>query len=386
MPGPSRLIGDVANAIAEGRSMGLRVPAAPIPGIKTALEAALHRAHRENEKTRWIRVTDDVDISAAVGSHYGVPSLQPEVLATHGISIRTIILDPLSEAAAQKCEAYFDEFVGASLGNSRNLQRPTLLALLPEPLGSARTPVGKSSHEIVYSGAFTPEEMHAYVAVRMTDRSGPGTTGLLRALVMEFAGIDPWLAEELIAMPDDTLLGVPRSLDPVLLEHEGRWRSGRWAAGCFADIAGQRHRHVLYEMYLAAHVGPEQQNAKEWLKRRYWRACLRSLLPWLEERRARVIETLRRALEQHLSPHGGQASQTLPTGRTVLTDISDLEFNRIVGMKYHEGFTVRTQKEQLAVDVCISAKRVRDDLAHLRPPEIRTLMELAERMTRLLGE
>ncbi len=120
----------------------------------------------------------------------------------------------------------------------RARRQASLLTVLPEPLDATKAPVARSPQEIVFSGALTSQEMLAYVAVRMAERSGPGNTELFRALVTEFAGFDAQLAEELIAFPDEALLELPGSLVSLSASGDALWRTGRWSAGCHAEVGG----------------------------------------------------------------------------------------------------------------------------------------------------
>jgi hypothetical protein len=385
MPGP-RAFGDaVAAAVVEHRWLTIRTPASATPGFASAIEAALHRAHLDNEQSRWVRSADHHEIAALIGTLFGVPALHPAQLAHMSGTVRTIVLEPKGEHATAACQQYLEAFAEAVLHVARASGQASVIAVLPESLGATKAPIARPPQQIVFSGALTTQEMQAYVAVRMEERSGPGSTELFRMLITEFAGFDAQLAEELIGFSDEALLLLPTSLSALSAAGDALWRTGRWSAGCYADVGGERRRHVLYELYLSRHGGPDQCDANEWLKRRYWRACLRSLLPWLEERRSRVIEVLRPALEQHLKGTGGKAVRTTASGHRIETSINDLEYNQIPALVLNESFRANGARPKLAVDLCFAAKRVRDSMAHMRPPEARYILDLTDLMQRLLG-
>jgi len=386
MPGPRAFIEAVIAAIVEHRWLAIRTPSFSIPGFTVALDAAVQRAHLDNERARWVRIYDSSEVAAQVGTVFNAPSVLPSQLALMHGPIRSIVLDPTSELAVAHCEQYLEAFVETVSDVPRTRGQVCLIALLPQSHDATKAPVARCPQEIVFSGALTAEEMQAYVAVRMTDRSGPDSTGLLRWLVTEFAGFDAQLAEELMAMSDELLLALPKSLEALSAQADNRWRTGRWSTGCYANVGGKTLRHVLHELHLSRHAGPEQRVAAEWLKRRYWRACLRSLLPWLEERRSCVIEVLRGPLEEHLRPTGGKATRITRSGSRIETHIDDLEYNQIPGLVFNEGFRVTEPRQKLAVELCFAAKRVRDDMAHLRPPEVRAILELVDLMNRLLTQ
>lgn len=381
LPGPRGLIDVVTSALASHSIVTLRVPAIPIAGLATALETALHRVYLDNADVRWLKLSDGMSLPTEIGSALGGRPVPPEQLGTMKSPIRTIVLEAQTNGAILECEQYLTALAVSIADTRRDSERPRVLALLPEPLDAVNAPISRGPEEIIFSGALNPPEMAAYVAVRMIERSGPGGTGLLRMLVAEFAGFDAKLAEELIALSDDTLLSLPRCLESIAARSDQRWRSGRWAAGCYADIGGQRVRHALHEVHLALHAGPDQRDASEWLSRRYWRACVRTLLPWLEERRSSVIGALRSALEQHLKSTGYKVVRSTPNGRRIETAIDDLEYNQIPGLIYNDQFRVpNNPKMRRAVDVCYTAKSVRDEIAHMRAPSARGILDVTEKM------
>lgn len=385
MPGPQAFSDAVATAVLENRWLTIRTPASATPGFVSAIEAALERAHLDNEQSRWVRSADHHDVATLIGTLFGMAALHPAQLAEMSGPVRTIVLEPKGEQASAACEVYLEAFAEAVAHVPRARGQASVIAVLPQSLDATKAPIGRPPQQIVFSGALTPHEMQAYVAVRMADRSGPGSTELLRMLVTEFAGFDAQLAEELIGFSDEALLDLPASLASLSAANDSLWRTGRWSAGCYADVCGERRRHVLYELYLSRHAGPDQRDASEWLKRRYWRACLRSLLPWLEERRSRVIDVLRSALEQHLMATGGKAVRTTASGYRIETSIDDLEYNQIPGLVLNESFTANGIRPKLAVDLCFAAKRVRDSMAHMRPPDVRYILEMTDLMQRLFG-
>jgi hypothetical protein len=297
---------------------------------------------------------------------------------------RAIILEAMSGDAARHCADYLSRFI---LPAGEPHSRPRLLALIPEVLEAPPPACVPGIREILFSGALSKEEMTAYVGVRMTERVGPEKTGLLRNLVTEFAGFDAQLAEELIGLSDEALFALPQSLESLSAQADSRWRSGRWSALCYADFAGKRIRHTLREVQLSRHAGPEQREAEAALKRKYWRACVRSLLPYLEEHRAAVMAPLRRALEAHASKTGGKLVRPTLTGKRLETaSVDDVEYNQITGLIYHEQFKVPADpKAKQAVEVCYAAKAVRDELAHMRAPKPEAILKMITCMDRLLS-
>lgn len=384
LPTPKAAIDAICAQVLASPWAVLRLPAVNIAGLNTAVSGALERIHLDRQRTRWLKIDDGMSVPIGIGAALTRTAVTAKELASATSLVRAIVLEAKSKSAVEECEEYLEAYADEMRETGRDA--PKLIALLPEPDDAGREARSSARHEIIFSGALTVEEMAAYVSVRMIDRSGPAETGLLRRLVSEFAGFDAFLAEELMDLPDDQLLGLPASLENMGARSEARWGSGRWSQLCHAQVSGRRTRHVLHEIYLARHPGPEQRDAAESLKRRYWRACARSLLPWLEERRSRVIAFLRPALEEHLKSFGGRVVRTTPSGRRIETLIEEIEYNQIPGMMYNDGFQMPSDmKGKQAVAVCYAAKPVRDDIAHLRPPSAQAILDVTEKMHRLLA-
>jgi hypothetical protein len=382
LPTPKATIDAICAQILANSWVVLRLPAVTIAGLHTAVSGALDRVHLERQRTRWLKIDDGMSIPIEIGAALARTVVTPQELARATNPVRAIVLEAKSRSAVEECEKYVGAYAEEMNGVAR--ESPKLIALLPEPADATREPRTRGPQEIIFSGALAVEEIGAYVSVRMIDRSGPAETGLLRGLVSEFAGFDALLAEELMDLPDDQLLGLPASLEIMAARSDACWGSGRWSQLCYAQVNGRKVRHVLHEIYLSRHPGPEQHDAVESLKRRYWRACARSLLPWLEERRARVIALLRSTLEEHLKPFGGKVVRTTPSGRRIETPIEEIEYNQIPGIIHNDGFRApNDMKGRWAVDVCFAAKPVRDDIAHMRPPRAQAILDLTEKMQKL---
>jgi hypothetical protein len=233
--------------------------------------------------------------------------------------------------------------------------------------------VAEAEQTVAFDGVLSSDEMHAYVALRMLGQRGPGTTSLTRHLVTEFAGGDPMLAEELMCLSIQEVLRLPASIDRLTQSYSMQQPA---ASGTLADW----HR-------CRAH-GEDAVIAAKRLDSKYWRACVRSLLPWLEERRSLLIEKLRPALEDYLYPTKGIWRKQMPWGGKVIDiQIQDLEFNDIVAMANYDAdpFSPSDPVEQALVRTCRHAKRVRDALAHLRPPLVSEVEAMVREMDQVFG-
>jgi hypothetical protein len=220
----------------------------------------------------------------------------------------------------------------------------------------------------------------------MLGRRGPGSTQLVRALVYEYSGFDAELAERLISFDDGDILRLPHSLGAVLDVEPLRWRSRSWVDGTCTSLDRQEARHPLYEWHLALHTGPEKEEALRAAYKRYWRACVQALTPWLEERRLQVLGILGKPLDALLARTGGKVQKPLSSGNVIEIEREELEYNSIVGLAYQGSLAVPADStSQQALAVCKLAKKVRDDLAHLRPPSPQNITALVSNMDSLLS-
>jgi len=167
------------------------------------------------------------------------------------------------------------------------------------------------------------------------------------------------------------------------------WRESRFDTGSVAEINGDVQAHVLHEWHLASHKGPMREAAARSIASRYWRAALHALMPWLEERRHRIVMILTPALEVYLSPTGGMMRKTSSRGdRVIEIAISDLECNDLVQMQLdrQNQFMVFDPHQKAAADICFKVTRVRNDLAHMKCPDPDAIVALVQAMDELLRD
>ena len=104
----------------------------------------------------------------------------------------------------------------------------------------------------------------------------------------------------------------------------------------------------------------------------------------LEERQARVIQRLHAVLDRAGLAEDGAIERTRGT-RTIKVSVDDLEYNDIAYLKKQGGLADHaSQEERDAIDVCEAAKRVRDAIAHMRPPTPDAIRALTTKMDALL--
>lgn len=390
LPGPAAFVDAIASTIPKARALLVAAQGRPVIGFWAAVERALAAAHATHDRVQTLSVDDGSHIESDVGHHLGAASITASSLVHwSGPGRRTFVLAPKSTRAVDKCWQYLSGFVEALQANAGADQGTTRLIVVrddSEPMW-ARLPV---LEQVIFRGALSPEEMKAYVAMRMIGRRGPGSTDLTQRLVAEFAGFDASFAEELMLLSEQELMNLPHSLATVahrLPTLDSVWRDSRLETGSIAEIDGGIHAHVLHEWHLASHDGPMREAATRDIASRYWRASLSALMPWMEERRHRVIEVLKPAIEQHLAPTGGVRRRvTANQGRVIEVPIAELECNDIVQMKYDRPhpLVVNGPAEQSALYVCSLVTKVRNELAHLKCPTPTAVVELVRAMDELL--
>ena len=380
LPTPTAFMHRLASRTRQHRATVLSVTRHGVPGTWDHVKEGLARA--DIPMVVDLHVRDGVDIASEIGPHFGCEFLTAAKLAeTSARQLAAVLLRPAGDRARKSCEDYFRGFLDAlehAEGNTYLLVEITDGEITED--SSA-----EGLQVLAFNGAISPDEMSAYVGLRMLGRSGPGSTKLLRSLVYEYSGFDVTLAEHLIALPDSDILGLPHSLGTLLEADPLRWQNKSWLEGTTALIDGRETRHPLREWHLALHSGPNQEEAQTAANKRYWRACVQTLTPWLEERRLRVLDILKQPLDRLFASSGGVHVKVLPTGKTIQTERNEIEYNNIVGMVYQGGLVIPNDPmPQQALAVCKVAKAVRDDLAHLRAPKSQDVLSLISTMDSLL--
>ena len=104
-----------------------------------------------------------------------------------------------------------------------------------------------------------------------------------------------------------------------------------------------------------------------------------ALMPWFEELRHALIEELRSLLLSHLAPtYGERVRVDKRSGRERRTPVNELECGDIAAMTNEDPpLRAQTSRERTALDLCRKIAKVRNEIAHLRPPkadEIQTLI------------
>jgi hypothetical protein len=378
LPGPRCFTHKIASRISTARVLVVNLPRTIVPGTRDGIIRGLHDAHIQDPVQLIIR--SGTDIANDVGVHFGTRRMTaPQLADFRGSTEMAVILQAEDNKAQHMCEQYTREFVEAVGHCHGNVH---LVTSIYDKRYQSDSQID-NVQLITFDGGLTPDEMNAYVTLRMVNRPGPGSTRLLRAIVSEFAGFDAQFAERLMRLDDGQILAVRDHLDLLLGEDPERWRTLDWLIGTTSIVSLMPH--VLYDFYLSEYgTDPQKDEAKERISRRYWRACVKVITPWLEERRREVVGNFYPQLCQvaAMNPSG---KIPIPMGKTFrYVDPAEIELNNIIGLNYYQHIHATSMDERKALKICWSAKPVRDDIAHLRAPSTSDLIRLIDEMDALV--
>lgn len=380
LPGPRDFIARVEEAAAKSRLLWINLPNETLPGTWERVKVALE--HGRIDSIIDLAIKGGTDIASDIGVHFGRRSVTAEELGGFDAQQKTaIMLRSEGESAIVNCERYARAFFKCIENNSGNV----LLVIGGHEESMTKDVKGGGIQVVTFDGGLSRDEMDAYVALRMLNRSGPGSTRLTRSIISEFAGFDVELAEQLMQLDESHIVNIVDNLVLLMGDSPFRWRHDSWLMRT-RTYSDSNATHVLNDRHLTEH-GPVgmREEAKNRIKRRYWRACVSILTPWLEERRLEVISVFERQITKLASLNSGKIAKPIGKDRFVYLDPAELEFNNIVGMSYNSVLTATTPRELEALNVCKMAKTVRDDIAHLRMPDPNDVSKLIVEMDRLLS-
>lgn len=377
LPGPREFMHKIASRASTSRVLAINTPRRTIAGTWGKVKEGLKNAHVDPVIELIIR--KGTDISEDVGVHLSTGRITAGQLAAVSENMSTAIMLRAEDPEANElCAQYTTEFLEATEHSHGNIHLVTALHDIDYQTDQSAPDV----EIIAFDGGVSQEEMDAYVSLRMITRPGPGSTRLVRALVSEFAGFDVQLAERLMLLDESQILAIQGTLNGLLDEDHGRWRNESWLDG--TRSSAHPDRHILLDQYLSLNGSvAAREEASTRISRRYWKACVKIITPWIEERKALVMKYFRPQIDRIAA--GNKGKITIPrSNRTADIDPDELELNNIVGMYYSGQITATSQDEQSALKVCQRVKAVRDDIAHLRAPTSQALVDLIYEMDRLV--
>lgn len=368
LPSPQAFCSAITDAAREKRAIIVNRPKDLLSdyGLRTALENA------NILDPLFIDIGDGTNISNTLAPHFSNAVTHAGKLAAersaHG---QAVILRASSERSQAHCEKYMHEFIEALPGKAGNIR---LILSLHDPT-IIKTVSAKDVAVVVYDGMLRPDEMQTYVSYRMLGRPDFRSTSLIRHLVTEFTSFDVSLAEDLIRMTNEEILGLPESLTQLVAAKEEKWATQDWIRGS-ASLTYPQETHTLREWYLAIHTSALSAKAWDAVKKRYWRACIKAISPWIEERRHLVIKELEPILLQ-LEP-SGRFKKLIGTDEYETVTINELEYNDLIHQKKIAKMRdLKLTRQQIAAfEICGKARVVRNDIAHTQMPPPSSIRDL----------
>lgn len=378
LPGPRHFITRIEESAASSRLLWINLPLQSLPGTWEGIQKGLRNGHVDQVVN--LKIGGGTDISAEIGVHFGRKHLSAaELIAVQADRRTGVILMPDGQDGVTNIEKYGNEYLRAIGKGEGNVH--LVLGVHEESLVCDAQEGGVQV--ITFDGGLSPDEMDAYIAIRMLSRPGPGSTRLARAIVSEFAGFDVELAERIMQLSETQIVNIIPNLPHLMTDTPLRWRYDSWLTRTRSSAA-RAATHALNDAHLADHGPAEGREAANYrLKRRYWRACVKTLTPWLEERRLAVIRKFDRQIRTEAAFNNGKIAKPIDK-RVIYIDPDELEYNNIVGMCNVGKIRATTTDESCAENVCRLAKAVRDAIAHMRMPLLSDIDRLVREMDRLL--
>jgi hypothetical protein len=325
LPGPSRLVAGLCDALYEDRVVAVRAPIG-----REDLAAAIELKLNDDGQVHVVSVAhqEGEPVLDAIADAGGVRRGTPAALVTApGLASRAIIVVLPSDQAPEPSLLDFARLAS----RSSRLEEPLVLIL-----GGGALPTVGGRSPLDVRGAIGPLDCAAFLA---SQASGLGAFEhrLMAATVMETAGWDVQILDRLASLP------IASALRPDLFVDA--WSDGRmiawagmkaeWATGSIDEWGGVPCEHPLW---LAA-------NRPDLLTKRVWRGQVAVLLPWIETRRLEIIARFVRRLRP----------DTLRSG----PDVEALDWGPLA----HQLGT----EAGWFVDMMESHRRARNELAHGRP-------------------
>lgn len=352
LPGPGGFVAEVADALANGESVVLRLPAYMPDGIDGAVATALGDSVTWTPRTVEMGESDDPlawlyytfcedDVPAAERS-------AADLMVRDSFSCgRVLWLEGITATNWPRWKAFLPQFEHSSRQVARRdrtvLCLPLLGACADDPPIEAQVALRVRR----WHGQVQPLDMLVYAA-RVVDDAGRSRVER-QMKVAVIAALAQWDPAVTLALAN---CGLAEVMDPgAVLREIGRRRG--WGEAIHADELWRRGmadcvdgRQMHHAAVVAALPEPRELN------RRIWRGQVGVMLPYLEEQRRAFVERHQRRL-----------GKVYDSYRNAFTEVLDLDFNQVQHYIQNVGRwddrAARAQVERLKV--------ARDHLAHLQP-------------------
>lgn len=360
LPGPSRFIETIQNAINAGKNVLVLFPEhSPSHFLKVIKEPL-----SESSELAWSQFHSEEFTEEKSPTHFLIDKFVAQfpkntlrncanLCQQSQFQSRLICIDFFSEHAWQAWKKFLKEYEPACQEQPL-LQRTLFLILLNGSLAINPPPANEYLIPCCWDGFIDEIDMMVYSSSHLQSKEAPSLHNRLKISILTQLSLwDPKLCLRLLKEPLQQLCE-PSSMLKDFAQKRG-WdqeignedKNKLWYLGCLQKIEGQEQYHSAY---LA------QINADDEIKRRIWRAQIQVLFPYLEEQRQKFLKLLGPFLE-------------VPNDiNTPLKDLRDLEFSHIVYQIKDKNISV-PPKIWKSLNLL---KKIRDCLAHfeLAPTEL----------------
>lgn len=382
LPTPRRLLKKITDISATTKVIGINSP--KVLTVETWPHAKAALTNLRVSRDFPLRVRQGTDLSADIGYHFDVKHMSASALA-HVVDapLTAIFLQPEGIGGWNNARDYVMEFI-KTLRQSNAVHCPIRIILdMQEDSISIDSKTGEFS-VFAFDGGISSEEMDAYVAMRMIEKMDlpngldTGELQLHKSLIASMAGFDPELAEKLLSWEPNKIISVTDNLTSLLDDEPARWSTTSWING---TINSHSTLHTLRHQYLKLHgSAAERISADKAIKKLYWKACVKTITPWIEEIRPIIVKVMRSKLKQQVDHSTGKLAKPISANNTIYIDIDDVELSGIAWMENHRKFPRLNSEEDAAVSVCLAASDVRNEIAHLRAPATQDVMHLVTKI------
>jgi len=352
LPGNSRFVGEVANALRSGRNVVLRVSERVQPGLGSAVRSELAGDHLE-----WVNYTppkhrQPIDVlyerfaSAAPAREIRNALNLVKYSRFEGLLVWIDEIDPSDWPAWAD---FLIEYESACRAVDP-LDRTLLCVTSRGEVTRYQIDDEVCLANMTCRGTVWREDVQFYVSFLLEDR---GLEGIQRdlacRLISQLAMWDVDAARTLARVDLSSLLE-PAPILKQIAEERG-WmdlhnndRETLWIVGAAEEFDGEWKRHsALYAI----------DDSERELERRIWTAEVEVLLPWVEKQRRLLLEKF-----------GSRLPMPFYTlDRKCITEVRDLEIGHIQYLLCQ----LRRRPNRHVMDLVWSLKKIRNALSHLEP-------------------
>jgi hypothetical protein len=359
LPGPRSYIDAIIDDVRQGKSVFLCLPENTPGRLSSCLQEALE------EDFGWLSTSADLGVSP-IDFLYDLtaPDADPARLRNEanlaqedGFRGKLIWLNEIPLSDWEAWARFFREYerVSRAVPEARRsyflVRMAGFGAQLPLPEG-----VGLSARR--WDGWLGRHDMKVYSTVCVRERRNGLETDLATALVADLGGWDPALCDYLAGFELSDLLRPLQLLSDFAQSRGWELKSQfqneeAWSRGLSQTYLGSQVPHTCYSAFL---------NGLRHIDYLIWRAEIGVLMPYIEEKRQKLIEQYRMHLKL---PHYTKAG--------VIDDVYDLEIGMLEWMLSRSGAVSRPVLQFVS-----ELKEARNKLSHLVPVDPDVLLTLCE--------